>query len=219
MSIPCTAVVTGQHRPGSAAERNCPVHGMKSVQTVAAPVVPAFPSTSTSSPTVIRRSDGSVASEVWRDEDGRLHREDGPAYIQRDANGVVTREVWHVDGRTHRVDGPAVIVRDPCGVVTLEQWWADGRNHRVDGPATIRYLLDGTIDYEGFRLRGRLADAHEVFAEFLGERASGLSEYGLRELASNTPYQQWRDITDDQIAVMRLLYPNFADGSLPTIRS
>ena len=39
----------------------------------------------------------------WRNQEGQLHRTDGPAY--ETANGD---KAWWVDGQGHRTDGPAV---------------------------------------------------------------------------------------------------------------
>ena len=70
---------------------------------------------------------GAVIFEAWRRE-GKLHRPDGPAYIERDpATGVATREAWQREGKPHRADGPALIERDlATGAVTREEWWLNG---------------------------------------------------------------------------------------------
>ncbi len=63
----------------------------------------------------IRRMDGH----------GRLHRDDGPAWIRLDG----TREWWQSNKR-HRDDGPAIA--RPNGV---EEWYQHGERHRDNGPA------------------------------------------------------------------------------------
>lgn len=40
--------------------------------------------------------------QMWT-KNGRIHREDGPAYIH--ING---RKEWWLEGKVHRIDGPAV---------------------------------------------------------------------------------------------------------------
>jgi hypothetical protein len=83
-----------------------------------------------------------------RDEEGRLHRQDGPARIL--ADGTVE---WWWQGRRHRDDGPALITGDgvmywlrgyklhrhegPAVVAPsgLAEYWRYGRLHRKDGPA------------------------------------------------------------------------------------
>ena len=49
----------------------------------------------------------------WFDEEGKLHREDGPAVI---FCGFVKE--WYLHGKLHREDGPAVIYADG----TVEYW-------------------------------------------------------------------------------------------------
>lgn len=56
---------------------------------------------------------------LWRDEDGLLHREDGPAIIMQ--NGT---KYWYCRGYLHREDGPAIInvFGEP------PQWYLNGQN-------------------------------------------------------------------------------------------
>ena len=68
--------------------------------------------------------------KLWRNKDGKLHREDGPA-IER-ANGDRS---WWVNGKKHRLDGPAV---ESGGA---KFWYVNGERHRLDGPA-IEYAND-----------------------------------------------------------------------------
>jgi hypothetical protein len=71
---------------------------------------------------IIVRGDGTIE---WRDAEGRLDREDGPARIF--PNG---REEWLRHGKLHRPDGPAIVHANGS-----EKWYLDGRRHREDGPA------------------------------------------------------------------------------------
>ncbi len=63
----------------------------------------------------------------YRDEDGELHRDDGPAIIYADG----TQE-WYQHGRKHREGGPSVIW--PSGT---QMWHQHGELYREDGPAVI----------------------------------------------------------------------------------
>ncbi len=45
-------------------------------------------------------------TQIWY-KDGKLHGEDGPAYIHPDGT-----QRWYKDGELHREDGPAVIYPD-----------------------------------------------------------------------------------------------------------
>jgi hypothetical protein len=69
---------------------------------------------------------------------------EGPSSISRDVEyGVVRRELYRVNGKVHRDNGPAFIVRDewPLDHVTYEKYCRHGRPHRdpKEGPAEIRY--------------------------------------------------------------------------------
>lgn len=60
----------------------------------------------------------------WRNEKGRIHREDGPA-IEWDSG----YKTWLIEGLYHREDGPAYEGSDSKG------WYINNELHREDGPA------------------------------------------------------------------------------------
>jgi hypothetical protein len=66
--------------------------------------------------------DGSIC---WQDEEGKPHREGGPAVLW--ANGG---QLWYRHGEHHREDGPAT------KLATTKRWYLNGRLHRDDGPAS-----------------------------------------------------------------------------------
>ncbi len=63
----------------------------------------------------------------WKDEHGKLHRNDGPAVI--DENGT---QRWYQHGKLHRNDGPAIIYANGS-----QAWYQYGKWHRDGGPAFI----------------------------------------------------------------------------------
>ncbi len=87
---------------------------------------------------------------AWKDEHGKLHREDGPALIWPDGtqkwywHGEPHREggpaliwlngaqIWCLHDKYHRENGPAVIMPDG-----RREWYLNGNWHREDGPAKI----------------------------------------------------------------------------------
>jgi hypothetical protein len=76
-------------------------------------------------------------TESWRDAEGRLHREDGPAWAcwLTHPNGVrYTEEKWYRHGVLHRMGAPARI-KTCRGEIYAASWWLDGQLHRNDGPA------------------------------------------------------------------------------------
>lgn len=96
-------------------------------------------------------------TKEWYDEDGKFHREDGPAVIL--SNGA---KFWYKNGKLHREDGPACEYADGTkewllnGIEYTEKeflakmnlpfidnkgnkfWYnKEGKYHREDGPAVI----------------------------------------------------------------------------------
>lgn len=67
--------------------------------------------------------------KVWRNINGQVHREDGPAVIRTEGT-----EIWYIMNSRHREDGPAFI--EPNGV---KIWYKMGNLHREDGPAVENY--------------------------------------------------------------------------------
>jgi hypothetical protein len=64
----------------------------------------------------------------YYDNDGRLHRDSGPAVIHPDGT-----HSWYRHGVRHRDDGPAVTWADGG-----EYWISNGKLQRLDGPAITR---------------------------------------------------------------------------------
>ena len=54
---------------------------------------------------------------IWKTEDEKLHKEDGPAIIYPDGD-----KWWYINGKIHREDGPAIE-----GVDGSKEWWVDGK--------------------------------------------------------------------------------------------
>ena len=67
----------------------------------------------------------SAGSTYWVNNDGALHRTDGPAIEYVDG----TRK-WYLNGERHREDDPAVEYVDGT-----REWYLNGERHRTDGPA------------------------------------------------------------------------------------
>ena len=65
--------------------------------------------------------------QIWRNENGNRHREDGPAVIYPDGS-----QFWYINDIRHRENGPAIICPDGS-----QFWYINGKLHREDGPAAI----------------------------------------------------------------------------------
>jgi hypothetical protein len=76
--------------------------------------------------TITKRGSFFPGDVVYTNDDGKLHREDGPAVECQDGY-----QAWYINGVYHRVGGPAVIrLIDPA-----KMWYKNGKRHRNDGPA------------------------------------------------------------------------------------
>lgn len=73
----------------------------------------------------VHRTDG-YGNQYWEVK-GKLHREDGPAYIGTDGYTE-----WYQNGKLHREGGPVI-----CRLNGREEWYINGVYHRTDGPAFI----------------------------------------------------------------------------------
>jgi hypothetical protein len=63
----------------------------------------------------------------WRNEEGILHREDGPCYIRYFNNKSISYESYQVSGLFHRKDGPARIWYEVFdGFILKEEFWFHG---------------------------------------------------------------------------------------------
>ena len=109
-------------------------------------------------------ANSSVLSEEWLDADGRLHREDGPAWIKYHADGSVRSEAWCFDDKLHREDGQAWISYNADGSVLSEAWCFDDKLHRADGPAWISYNADGSVLSEAWYVDGMLLSKEQHIA-------------------------------------------------------
>jgi hypothetical protein len=82
--------------------------------------------------------------EYWLDNDGRLHRDNEPAYISNDGS-----QYWYQHGRLHREKEPAIINQDGEKI-----WYYHGQYHRIGGPAIM--FSNGDWEYYQYDALHRL---------------------------------------------------------------
>ena len=110
-------------------------------------------------PTELLRAspEGNLLEVIFKDEAGRVHRDDGPADIRYYENGNVHIERWHRFDELHRdLDEPAEIFFSEEGEIREQRYFEHGKLHRNDGPARIIYKEDGIVEEwykKGERLR------------------------------------------------------------------
>jgi len=96
--------------------------------------------------------------EVWRDEEGKLHRLRGlPAETITDLNtGVIIEQSFYENGKLHCDAGPAFIRRSAKhNRLMREDYFQRGERSRHDGPSTTIYNPeDGEIKSSSHYLHG-----------------------------------------------------------------
>ena len=85
-------------------------------------------------------SDGYLHKE-WMTEDGKLHREDGPAYIHHSPDGSIRTEYFYLNGRLHRESGPAYIHHN-YNSSTKDEWFYFNGNYIGSGKRGFWKLWD-----------------------------------------------------------------------------
>ena len=78
-------------------------------------------------PTIEYYDNGQKEFEIYHNDNGKLHCEDGPAITLWYENGQMqTKEYW-INGKLHREDGPAAIYWYENGQIIEEQYWINGK--------------------------------------------------------------------------------------------
>ena len=70
-------------------------------------------------------------------------------------NGNVRFEEYWLNGKLHREDVPAFISYYENGNVEFEAYYLNDKRHREDGPAIIWYYENGNVREEGYHLNGK----------------------------------------------------------------
>lgn len=107
----------------------------------------------------IKRDGSRLLSAIWKNAQGELDRDDGPAVVVNFVSGICGTEEWWQDGRLHREDGPARLIRDVDGqgYVQIEEWYRHGLLHRDhDEPASIHRDLNGLATEVRYAVNGEL---------------------------------------------------------------
>jgi antitoxin component YwqK of YwqJK toxin-antitoxin module len=74
----------------------------------------------------IKYSDGSF-QRLWRDENGKYHRELAPAIILYYSDGSISSERFFFNGFSHSELGPADIYYQPDGSIVWEEFYINGK--------------------------------------------------------------------------------------------
>jgi len=77
-------------------------------------------------------------------------------------NGQIRYEIYHLNGKLHRTDGPAYIDYYENGQAYREEYFLSGERHRTDGPAYIGYHENGQVYCETYFLSGEEATEEQI---------------------------------------------------------
>lgn len=108
-------------------------------------------------------SKGFVVYERWENEDGEIHRKDGPSVVERDpVTGRVLLEEWYKDGKLHRDNGPAIIHYNEDGPgIESQSWWKGGEMLPIVSDLEQLRNLFGHKPGEGRKLPGEITPEDE----------------------------------------------------------
>jgi len=113
-------------------------------------------------PAVQRWNDaGMLIVEGWC-QNGCYHRNNGPAYQQWNDAGELIDEGWWQNEYPHRNDGPAIQKWNSAGKLIWEKWYQKGNIHRDDGPAYQRWNSAGELIWEDWWQNNRKSTAEEI---------------------------------------------------------
>jgi hypothetical protein len=118
----------------------------------------------------------------YRNEQGQLHREDGPAIVYNDGT-----KYYYRNGLIHREDGPAIEYKD--GTVV---YYTNDSLHREDGPAVIfgngekEYWLYVGKDSRGFRF-------HAFYCKSYPDEIKYRVRAACRNFTGNQALVHWKD--------------------------
>lgn len=101
-------------------------------------------------------------SLLWSE---KLHREDGPAYVENYHNGSVKYQAYYRYNIKHREDGPASIYYHDNGNISSCYYYKNGFSHREDGPAYISYHDNRDVMYIEYYLNDELLNEQGWFSK------------------------------------------------------
>lgn len=103
----------------------------------------------------------------FKDNDGLLHRENGPAYIVKYVYEDGRKEnilQYYRHGKRHRVGLPSCISKEDV------YYYQDGKFHRLNGPAAIHYDIHGKIYEETYYIEGISYSSKQLYEKAVKEK-------------------------------------------------
>lgn len=110
---------------------------------------------------------GNIRIVRYFNNNGKLHRKNGPAVISYLIDGEKNEERYFINGEMHRKDRPAIIYY-VNNEENLKEYWINGKLHRIDGPAVIWYFENGRIDIKNYYINGILYNDMFLYSVAVG---------------------------------------------------
>ena len=83
--------------------------------------------------------------EIYTNQNGEYHRENGPARIVYYKGGKIKEESYFLNGEYHRIGAPAIIKYRQDGTICEQSYEQHNMLHREDGPAYQTFFADGQL--------------------------------------------------------------------------
>lgn len=85
---------------------------------------------------------GNLRMVICKNDNGRYHNKNGPAYEYYDEYGKLKTERYIVNNQYHRINGPAIRHRRDNGVFT-RRWFINDKNYTFE---VEKWLKDNNIE-------------------------------------------------------------------------
>lgn len=93
---------------------------------------------------------GRIEQEMYYNDEGCLHREDGPALIDMYPNGNIKEEIYYKNNLMHNENGPSLKRYTSDGKPSVIEYRINGKYYRENGPAYIKYHNGLFIKFEQY---------------------------------------------------------------------
>jgi antitoxin component YwqK of YwqJK toxin-antitoxin module len=98
-------------------------------------------------------------------------------------NGNVEFQEWYLNGKIHNEEGPAYIRYHENGKVEYQEWWVNGKLHNEEGPAYIEYYEDGKVSYQSWYINDKLLSKEDFTSLDMIKRMDAFEFFSPLEIA------------------------------------
>ena len=98
---------------------------------------------------------GNIKSRDYYDDNGQLHKEDGPARQRWYENGQLDYQSYYINGQRHNDKGPASEGWYENGQLDYRSYSINGQLHNEQGPAIEHWHKDGQLWFQVYWIEGK----------------------------------------------------------------